>query len=180
VRTPKPLAQRSRQRQADLWLAAHEVQEAATLQPEHLGRRLRSNASRARPAGQQGHLAERRPRAQRVDAALVALGRRDIHSEGALDDKVEGVARISLLDHRGAGLHGHGLEMGGQLRERAAIEPGEEVDPGQDRRVLDAGRLARAAWTVPELIRGRGLRVVRDAAAAQGEDRLRFPSGEQC
>jgi hypothetical protein len=138
----EPLAQRSCQRQADLRLPSHEVQEAGALQPEHLGRRLRPHGGRAWPAAQQCHLAERSARPQGVDTTLVSLVRRDVHAESALDDQVERVARTTLVDHRHAGVHGHDFEMGGQLRERDAIEPGEEIHLGQDGRVLEARRLA--------------------------------------
>jgi len=132
VRESKPPAERRGDRQRHLRLPAHEVEETAAGESEHIGIAVRSDGRRARLAGEQAHLPERRAGPQGVDAPVLAtIVGGDVDAEHAARDEIEGVGGVALADHDSAVGDRGRLQVRGELRERHTVEPGEELDAGQ-------------------------------------------------
>ena len=130
VQTP---AEGGAQGEADARIAAQDLREAFLIEAKQLAVAVGDHACRARLAGQQRHLAEAAARPQRRDPKLaVGAGAADKHPEGALRDDVEAVARLAL-DAGGLALaEADAVEIGRELRQRDAVEPGEQVGSGKE------------------------------------------------
>jgi hypothetical protein len=119
-------AQHARDRQEARRLLAPELLEAFPVEAEHAALHLGENRGRPRLPGEQRHLPEDVPRSEPLDPARGPVARIvHVHAQPSGGEHVEAVARLALTADRAALLDHEGIQVGGQLGQRDAVDLGE-------------------------------------------------------
>src|SRR5262249_51102775 len=117
--------------------------EAVAAETQHFAIAFGANRRRPRLTCEERHLTDRIADSPRRQAGFSSLSRSDsVDAEGPAADDVQCVALLPLPAQLGAVRHRDRIEVGGDLRERDAVEPGEHLNLTEESGALHQGRAA--------------------------------------